>query len=364
MFYILVFSSVNLTGQGSFYISDAGNFTNGPYQILKCNEDGSDLKVFIDKDLSWPQDILFLEERNEVLISNLSSNSIDIFNASTGDYISRFASDIQGPTRMKIGKDSLLYVLQWTGVGKVKRYDLNGNFIDDFTKVGVPTSIGMDWDQNGNLYVSSFNGKYIERFNPQGQSMGKFISTGLAGPTNIQFLTNGQLIVLDYSSGNVKLYDADGKFLKNLVSGVVNCEGIHVNADGSFVIGVGQAKSVRWYDAEGKFIKNLFSPGGLQLKNPNAVVFRRDVTSSDDPAPFTEIDFLKKVSEFQFELMESDFSGQINQVQLFDQNGKQIFTQNMQGKKILDLSSLSAGIYFANAKTEGQKYRQKIWIRY
>lgn len=59
MLLIIVLSSINLTGQGSFYISDAGNFTNGPYQILKCNEDGTDLKVFIDKNLSWPQDILF-----------------------------------------------------------------------------------------------------------------------------------------------------------------------------------------------------------------------------------------------------------------------------------------------------------------
>ncbi len=363
MLLIIVLSSINLTGQGSFYISDAGNFTNGPYQILKCNEDGTDLKVFIDKNLSWPQDILFLEDRNQVLVSNLSSNSIDIFNASTGEYISRFASGILGPTRMKIGKDSLLYVLQWTGVGKVKRYNLNGNFIDDFTNVGVPTSIGMDWDQNGNLYVSSFNGKYIERFNLQGQSMGKFISAGLVGPTNIHFLTNGQLLVLDYSAGNVKLYDGEGKFLKNLVMGVVNCEGIHVNSDGSFIIGVGQSASVRWYDAEGKFIKNLVSPGSLQLKNPNAVVFHRNVTSVDNSSPFTEIDFLKLVSEFQFELIEANFSAQIDIVQLFDQSGKQVFSQNLRHKKTMDLSSLSAGFYFAYAITESQEYRQKIWIR-
>lgn len=74
------------------------------------------------------------------------------------------------------------------------------------------------------------------------------------------------MLVLDYSAGNVKLYDGEGKFLKNLVMGVVNCEGIHVNSDGSFIIGVGQSASVRWYDAEGKFIKNLVSPGSLQLK--------------------------------------------------------------------------------------------------
>lgn len=69
------------------------------------------------------------------------------------------------------------------------------------------------------------------------------------------------------------------------------------------------------------------------IKNPNAVVFHRNVTSVDNSSPFTEIDFLKLVSEFQFELIEANFSAQIDIVQLFDQSGKQVFSQNLRHKK-------------------------------
>jgi len=55
-----------------------------------------------------------------VLISNLNTGRITKYNSSTGEYIGDFATGIAGPTRMKIGADSLLYVLQWSGNGKVK----------------------------------------------------------------------------------------------------------------------------------------------------------------------------------------------------------------------------------------------------
>ena len=40
------------------------------------------------------------------------------------------------------------------GNGKVKRYELDGTFVDDFTSVGVSQSIGIDWDSNGNWAMS------------------------------------------------------------------------------------------------------------------------------------------------------------------------------------------------------------------
>src|SRR3990170_1225071 len=97
----------------SIYISDAGNFNLPPWQILKFDANGENGEVFIDDHLDWPQDIVFLEDQNVVLISNLKSGQILRFNARTGDYIDVFAGSIGGPTRMKIGVDSLLYVLQW-----------------------------------------------------------------------------------------------------------------------------------------------------------------------------------------------------------------------------------------------------------
>jgi sugar lactone lactonase YvrE len=131
------------------YVSDAGGFNNPPWQILRYNLDGSNPQVFIDNDffvsegVGWPQDILFLEDQNQVLISNLVGNRITKHDATTGTYIEDFATVDGGPTRMKIGSDDLIYVVQWSGSNnKVLRYQQDGTFMGEFTDEG-----GILWDQ-------------------------------------------------------------------------------------------------------------------------------------------------------------------------------------------------------------------------
>ena len=69
---------------GTFiYVSDAVNFSTGDWKIYKYDENGQNAEVFIDEDLAWPQDIIFLEANNEVLISNLNSGKINRYNATT-----------------------------------------------------------------------------------------------------------------------------------------------------------------------------------------------------------------------------------------------------------------------------------------
>lgn len=75
---------------------------------------------------------------------------------------------------MKVGPDSLLYVLQWNGVGKVRRYQLDGTYLGEFTTTGVSQSIGIDWDNKGNLYVSSYNGDLVRKFDTAGVDYGNF----------------------------------------------------------------------------------------------------------------------------------------------------------------------------------------------
>ena len=85
---------------------------------------------------------------------------------------------------------------------------MNGSFVDEFTSTGVNTRIGLDWDTSGNLYVSSYNGKFVQKFNTSGEDLGKFISSNLPGPTNIWFNTAGDLLVNDYNGGAVKRFDS------------------------------------------------------------------------------------------------------------------------------------------------------------
>ncbi|MEJ1222939.1 hypothetical protein [Sediminicola sp. 1XM1-17] len=256
------------------YVSDAGNFDKPPWQILKFDQDGKNATIFIDTHLNWPQDILFLEESNTVLISNLGSGNITEHHATTGAYISDFAQDISGPTRTKIGPDGLLYVLQWTGNGTVLRFDLEGKNLGEFTKVGVPQSIGLDWDAQGNLYVSSYKEKTVRKFDAEGNDMGIFIDSNLVGPTNIWFDFNGDLLVSDYNGTAIKRFDAKGNYKNEFITGLKNSEGIAYTPEGHILVGNGHTHSVKLFDKNGSYIKDIIANGSGKLLTPNAVVIR------------------------------------------------------------------------------------------
>jgi hypothetical protein len=265
----------NVFGQNiEIYVSDAGNFSNPPWQILKFDENGENPEVFINDQLAWPQDILFLENQQVVLISNLNSGKITKHNSSTGEYIEDFASGIGGPTRMKIGTDSLLYVLQWSGNGKVRRYQLDGTFVDEFTSVGVPQSIGIDWDSDGNLYVSSYSGDLVQKFDTSGNDLGVFVNSNLLGPTNIWFDNNGDLLVIDYNGTSVKRFDSTGSFVNNFMTGLGSAEGVDFFPNGNILIGNGATNSVKLFDSNGNYIEDFIPGGSGNLMTPNAVVIR------------------------------------------------------------------------------------------
>ncbi|WP_036385393.1 Ig-like domain-containing protein [Muricauda sp. MAR_2010_75] len=257
------------------YVSDAVNFNNGPWKIFRYDENGQNPTVFIDEELAWPQDIVFLEDQGQVLISNLSSGKINRHDAATGALIGSFATNIGGPTRMKIGADNLLYVLQWQGDGLVLRYGLDGTLIDKFTSVAVPQSIGLDWDSEGNLYVSSYSGAFVQKFDSEGNDLGKFIASDVEGPTNIWFDENDNLFANDWTGNKVVQFDSEGNFVKNVIStGINQPEGVDFFPNGDFLIGSGGTSEVRQYDSNGNFIKNLVSAGAGGLVRPNAVRIR------------------------------------------------------------------------------------------
>ena len=256
------------------YVSDAGSpVGTAPFQILKFDENGQNGEVFIGENLSWPQDILFLEDAGHVLISNLNNNSIRRHDIETGAFISNFADGIGGPTRIKIGPDNLLYVLQWTGNGKVLRYELDGTFVDEFTSIGVTQSIGLDWDSSGRLYVSSFSGTTVRRFDTSGNDDGIFISSNLQGPTDIWF-DKGDLWVNDWQSGTIKRFDSQGNFVSNIATGLNQNEGIDFLKNGNFLIGNGGTGAVKMYNGSGSFQKDLITAGSKGLRGPNAVRVR------------------------------------------------------------------------------------------
>ncbi len=368
-FLLLIALFIFLSGSNAFsqdleiYVSDAGNFTSPPWKILKFDANGENPETFIDTVLSWPQDILFLEDQQVVLISNLNTGRITKYNSTTGEFIGDFATGIAGPTRMKIGAYSLLYVLQWAGNGKVKRFQLDGTFVDDFTSVGVPQSIGIDWDSDGNLYVSSYNGDNVRKFDSAGNDLGVFVNTNLAGPTNIWLDDNGDLLVIDYDGTAVKRFNSNGAFINSFLTGLSQAEGVDFFPNGNILIGNGATSSVKMFDSNGNYIEDFIPSGSGGLMRPNAVVIRELNPSSvsGDENSFNLNNFVLEqnypnpfnpTTNIRFWIADRGFAT----LKIFNVLGNEIETlvskefEEGEYEFTFDASNLPSGIYFYQLK--------------
>ena len=361
--------SIGCAAQGQayeIYVSDAGGFNvgNPPWRIYKFDENGENGEIFIEEQLAWPQDIVFLDHRNSLIVSNLNTNKITEYNAETGEFLGDFATGIGGPTRMKIGPDGLLYVLQWRGDGKVLRYDLDGNLVGRFTDVEVSSSIGLDWDDNGNLYVSSYGEGYVQQFSPAGESMGRFINSNLDGPTNIWFDEAGNLFVSDWNAGAVKKFDASGNFEEVFINGIGNVEGMAFLPDGNLLLGDGQDGSVNLYDNEGNFIEELIPAGTLGLATPNAVILREVVMSSVRETPEPKAFIAPSVGK-EFHLIGNQNPLDIESIEIYDARGQLQTRVTYPGEALFwNASSHAEGMYLAVARLkDGTAWSQKVVVK-
>ncbi|MFC4632711.1 T9SS type A sorting domain-containing protein [Dokdonia ponticola] len=349
----------------AIYVSDAGNFNNPPWQILKFDQNGENPEVFIDDDdghIAWPQDIVFLEDETAVLISSLNSGLITKHNATTGEFIENFASEIGGPTRMKIGPGNLLYVLQWQGNGTVLRYELDGTFVDEFTEIGIPQSIGIDWDSEGNLYVSSFTGDSVEKFDTNGEFVETFINSNLVGPTNIWFEDNGDLIVIDYNGGAVKRFDSEGNFLGIFIDGISFAEGVAFFPEGDILIGDGNNSSINRYANDGTFIETFIESGAGNLLTPNAIV-RREITLAIESFSKQDIT-ISPTTGTTFTISASDVS-KTGTITIHNVLGQQI--DRMQYKELpqtWNAHTYAEGVYFIKIHTsDGSQQTHKVIVK-
>ena len=358
---LLTFCTVANSQNYEIYISDAGNFNNSPWQILKADATGENVETFISENLAWPQDIVFLEEENIMLISNLNNDQINRHNATTGDFIDNFATNADGPTRMKIGPDNLLYVLQWNGNGKVMRYQLDGTFVDEFTSTGIPDAIGIDWDGNGNLYVSSYTGDLVQRYDSDGNDLGTFIDSNLEGPTNIWFDDGGDLMVSDYNAGSIKRFNSAGEYQGEFIDDLNFCEGIAFLPDGNMLIGNGGTSSVREYDSDGEFIDDFIPSGTADLLTPNAVVMRELSTSSSKEVNGGSVKVWPTTGK-RFYLRGTSGS-KVRTVEVYNLKGEIIESPSISANLIWDASSRSSGVYIIKViLNPGKEISQKVVV--
>lgn len=368
---LILFSYSCLLAQDfDIYVSDIGGFTTPNPRILKFDSSGMNGEVFISQHLAWPQDIVFLEDKNEVLISNLNSGRITRYHADNGDYISNFATGLGGPTRMKIRNDTL-YVLQWNGDGKVMRFTLEGAALGAFTNTGVLRSIGLDWDAEGNLYVSSYGQPsasiptLVRKYDTQGIDQGNFIgSSNLAGPTNIWFdpSGNGDLLVSDYNSNKIKRFNSSGTYLNEFITGLNLPEGVDFDSEGNIYIGNGGTDAVKKYTSDGQFIKDIVPSASLGMDIPNVVILRERSTVS--------VEEVEKKNNFILPTVGTEFfldpkkSNKILAIEIFNTAGVLIAKSKVENNEIWNANGHAEGMYIIRAKTnDGTFWIQKVMVK-
>ncbi len=333
------------------YVSDAGNFNNPPWQIVKFDQNGDNPEVFIKDSIVWPQDILFLDD-NTVLISSLTANGrITQHDADSGDYLNDFATGLAGPTRMKVGPDGLLYVLLWSNSGLVMRYDLDGTPMGAFTSEVVPQSIGLDWDSEGNLYVSSYGDATVRKFDTDGNDLGLFIDSDLDGPTNIWFDDNGDLLVVDYNGGAVKRFDSQGVFQGIFIEGIDYGEGVAFLPNGNILIGSGGTGCVLEYEPDGGYIGEFIAPGGGNLLTPNVVVVRK-VTQVSVLELGLEQSFVQPTVGRRFFLQSEVAVSEVADVEVCNAAGLLVDHKTVENTLIWDATVFPKGVYFIRAQRE------------
>lgn len=250
----------------------------------------------------------------------------------------------------------MLYVLQWGGSGKVLKYDLSGSYLGEFTSLGVPQSIGIDWDSEDNLYVSSYNGDFVRKFDASGNNLGIFTDENLLGPTNIWFDSDGDLLVADYNGTSVKRYDSNGNFLGDFITGLSNCEGVDFFPNGNILIGNGGTSSVKMFDSNGNYIEDLIPSGSGNLLTPNAVRIREVSTVGIDEAPLTESNIVYPNFGTKFKINEK-IRDNIEICYLQTLSGKHIISINPETKGNFNLTNLTNGVYLVYIKFKDSRIK-------
>ena len=347
-----------------YYVLVTTGFGTTESTVKQFHKDGTFIKDFIapgSGNIAWPQDFIFLENENKLIVSGLNSGAIHDYDIDNGNYNGDFATIANGPTRMTIGPDGLIYVLQWSNTSKVLRYNVDGSFVDEFTSIGINNAIGMDWDASGNFYVSSFGGNSVTKFDSNGNDLGAFI-TGLQGPTNIWFdpSGNGDMLVANWSGNKVQRYDSGGTYINDFIPNIIQPEGFAYLPNGNLLMcSGGGADAIFEYLSDGTLVGEFASGNGLA--NPNSIHIR-DVSLFSVSENQTSVVFVTPTMGNSFKLGNA-ISSDFNLLSVFDNTGKLIQEINP-SDDYWHATALSEGLYFIVGKSDnGTTFTQKIIVK-
>ena len=280
----LLFVSNTNTDEIFRYDADSGNF----------------IDVFIDSmnngGLQGPKDLLFDTENNYLYVSSFLTNEILRYDGKTGNFVDKFADNdddvLKHPMKMLLDpKNEYLYIVSMDN-DRILKYDTittslvktieNPNPRNDPLTSLIPLSI--DFDNNGNLFVSYAGTNEILKYDVDNDEFNPFVTSvnngGLQGPKDLLFDTeNNYLYVSSFLTNEILRYDGKtGNFVDKFVSShngdVSNPKFITFGSDENLYVSSLNTGQILRYDGEtGKLIDIFVNRDPEGLTSPKGLVF-------------------------------------------------------------------------------------------
>ncbi len=165
------------------------------------------------------------------------------------------------------------------------------DFVAAESSGGLDRSIGLDFDQDGNLFVSSFNSDQVMRYHADGTPYGiagqpgaVFVASQPSGLDNPEYLRvgpDGRLYVVSSTTNQVFRYDGEtGAFIDIFVEssnngGLVHPLGLTFDDGGNLYVGGADSSNIVSFDVDGNPTE-FVAAGSGGLSRPEALVFGPD----------------------------------------------------------------------------------------
>jgi DNA-binding beta-propeller fold protein YncE len=282
-------SSITLAGAGLMALA-----TVGEAQALSLKYETSIGRpaTFVNGDfpgvpgtLAVPQGIGVQDSTGEIFISNgRGIDRVDVFDIQ-GNFLRAIGSTGSGAGQFDEPADLRFNPI--TGdlhVGdvfnsRINVFDAQGNFKTSYGSFSGPVQGrlffgpgGMDFDKDGNLYVTDFSADVIKVYNPQGQQIRTIGAPGsgpaqFSGPGGLIISDNtGRIYVNDQYNGRVQVLDPNGNFLFAFGStGSAPGQfrepiGIDVDEYENIYVADSQNSRVQVFDKDGNFLTSYGEP--------------------------------------------------------------------------------------------------------
>lgn len=224
--------------------------------------------------LTEPDGITFGSNGN-VFVLDININQALEFNGGTGDFIGNLGPS--GPTGdcLEFGPDGNFYACDFQN-NQVFQITPQGNSVAFITGIDGPE--GLDFDNDGNIYVGGCNESAVRRFNgATGQLIDVFVASGAGGlscPVGVLFGPDGNLYVSDLDNNTVLRYNGtSGAFIDVFVSagsgGLMAAFGMLFRSDGNLYVASNDTDSVlRYNSTTGAFIDAFIPSGSGGMNGP------------------------------------------------------------------------------------------------